>query len=69
VPAVITPLPPLPARAIDRLAPARGAVWVVEACTSFLLRFRFAEVTGRAGQNDLTQIKASAIDLLHYPIA
>jgi hypothetical protein len=39
VPAVITPLPPLPASAIDTLAPAdRGAVLLLEsACTSRLL--------------------------------
>src|SRR6266567_4559523 len=75
VPAVITPLPPLPASAIEMLesAPRERALPALEvsavavASTSSLpARFTFCQVNRLRAEFDLTQIKAVAIALLHH---
>ena len=75
VPAVITPLPPLPASAIERLdsvsrhrgTSAREASAVAVASTSSRLpEFTFRQVDRLRAGFGLMQIKAFAIGLLHH---
>jgi hypothetical protein len=76
VPAVITPLPPLPASAIDRLADASRDGGAAAACLRFVV-FAVActwfsspksAVNRLCGQEQLMQIKTSATALAQYDL-